>query len=334
MKRGRPYMPGCGRFTLHSWHASHDAGLSVRGRSHGRAGQAPGAVHHGSSEAATPAVQEVVKGLQLCAGSRRFRVTIVAELAASLASRTLDNYGYSGAVPVRTQRPANATAEHYKNGNAHLRRIVVEAAWSYRHGQPLAPGCANDKKECRNPSRRSLGKAQVRLTKRYARLARAGKDQRKIITAVGRELLASSGPSASKRKLPANCDGSLTKCKDKRKAKAKTFQRMKKQKPATMNSSTQFEDRASRSRASTKENPRLPYATGTAGLATLVRADSRRIKIMRFRPANIRLINRRSLLPWLLLPCPRTKQKQRQQQKQPHPMCKVDGVTPYQGISA
>jgi hypothetical protein len=31
--------------------------------------------------------------------------------------------------------------------------------------------------------------AQVRLTKRYARLAAAGKDQRKIITAVGRELL-------------------------------------------------------------------------------------------------------------------------------------------------
>ena len=35
------------------------------------------------------------------------------------------------------------------------------------------------------------------------------------------------------------------------------------------------------------------YATGSAGLATLVRGSSRRIKIMRFRPANIRLINRR-----------------------------------------
>jgi hypothetical protein len=43
------------------------------------------------------------------------------------------------------------------------------------------------------------------------------------------------------------------------------------------------------------------YATGTAGLATLVRGSSRRIKIMRFRPANIRLINRRSNLPRLLL---------------------------------
>jgi len=32
-------------------------------------------------------------------------------------------------------------------------------------------------------------KAQNRLHKRYSRLASAGKDQRKIVTAVGRELL-------------------------------------------------------------------------------------------------------------------------------------------------
>jgi thiol-disulfide isomerase/thioredoxin len=45
----------------------------------------------------------------------------------------------------------------------------------------------------------------------------------------------------------------------------------------------------------------LPYATGNAGLALTVRGSSRRIMIMRFRPANIRLINRRSILPGLLL---------------------------------
>jgi transposase len=53
--------------------------------------------------------------------------------------------------------------------------------------------------------------------------------------------------------------------------------------------------------ARTKENPRNLYATGSAGLATLVRGSSRRITIMRFRPANIRLINRRSNLPRPLL---------------------------------
>jgi hypothetical protein len=39
------------------------------------------------------------------------------------------------------------------------------------------------------PIKEIAWKAQVRLTKRYARLAAAGKDQRKIVTAVGRELL-------------------------------------------------------------------------------------------------------------------------------------------------
>ena len=60
------------------------------------------------------------------------------------------------------------------------------------------------------------------------------------------------------------------------------------------------------------------YATGPAGLAILVRGSSRRIKIMRFRPANIRLINRRLNRLRLLLALCSKKQKQPQQQKQPH----------------
>jgi hypothetical protein len=68
-----------------------------------------------------------------------------------------------------------------------------------------------------------------------------------------------------------------------------------------MNSVAKFENRVSSSQARKKGNPRNLYATGSAGLATLVRGSSRRITIMRFRPANIRLINRRSNLPRLLL---------------------------------
>ena len=41
------------------------------------------------------------------------------------------------------------------------------------------------------------------------------------------------------------------------------------------------------------ENPRLIYAASRARPAPLVRGSSRRITIMRFRPANIRVINRR-----------------------------------------
>jgi hypothetical protein len=43
-----------------------------------------------------------------------------------------------------------------------------------------------------------------------------------------------------------------------------------------------------------KKNPRKLYAEGLrAEPASLVRGSSRRITIMRFRPANIRVINRR-----------------------------------------
>ena len=43
-----------------------------------------------------------------------------------------------------------------------------------------------------------------------------------------------------------------------------------------------------------KENPRKFYAAGLrAEPALIVRGSSRRITIMRFRPANIRVINRR-----------------------------------------
>ena len=79
--------------------------------------------------------------------------------------------------------------------------------------------------------------------------------------------------------------------------------------------------------ASTKENPRLPYATGLAGFAHLVRGSSRRIMIMRFRPANISLINRRHYLPRLLL----ILSSKRQMQKPPQRFEDVDRVTPYQG---
>jgi len=46
-----------------------------------------------------------------------------------------------------------------------------------------------------------------------------------------------------------------------------------------------------------KENPRANYAVGLrTEPALLVRGSSRRITIMRFRPANIRVINRRNSL--------------------------------------
>lgn len=75
-----------------------------------------------------------------------------------------------------------------KTGNAHLRRVLVESAWHYRH----APGVG------RPLRRRQAGaspavvahawRAQQRLYRRFRRLAARGKRSQQIVTAVAREL--------------------------------------------------------------------------------------------------------------------------------------------------
>jgi hypothetical protein len=76
-----------------------------------------------------------------------------------------------------------------KTGNAHLRRIVIEAALSYRLKPAVGPALRKRQEGVPEEIKEMVWKAQLRLQKRYARLAAAGKDQRKIVTAVGRELL-------------------------------------------------------------------------------------------------------------------------------------------------
>ena len=141
---------------------------------------------------ATPAVQEVVKGLQALRGIAEISaVTIVAELGNIARFETPRQLmGYSGAVPTEDssgQRTRRGSIT--KTGNAHLRRIIVEAAWSYRYRPAIGPRLRKRQEGVSEEIKEIAWKAQVRLSKRYARLAAAGKDQRKIVTAIGRELL-------------------------------------------------------------------------------------------------------------------------------------------------
>ena len=141
---------------------------------------------------ASPELQEVVKDLQALRGIAQISaVTIAAELGNITrfeGARQL--MGYSGAVPSedssgkRTQRGSIT-----KTGNAHLRRIAVEAAWSYRLRPGVGPALRKRQEGVADEIKEIAWKAQHRLHRRYSRLAAAGKDQRKIITAVGRELL-------------------------------------------------------------------------------------------------------------------------------------------------
>ena len=74
-------------------------------------------------------------------------------------------------------------------GNAHLRRIVVESAWCYRH-LPRVGEKLRKRHQGVSPAITEIAwKAQNRLHNRYMKLSMAGKDQRKVMTAVARELL-------------------------------------------------------------------------------------------------------------------------------------------------
>lgn len=141
---------------------------------------------------APPQMQAVIQGLQALRGVALISaVTIASEIGAVSRFQTARQLmGYAGTVPSENSsgqriRRGGIT----KSGNAHLRRILGEAAWSYRRRPTVGPALRKRQQGVPDEIRQIGWKAQVRLSKRYARLVAAGKDQRKIVTAVGRELL-------------------------------------------------------------------------------------------------------------------------------------------------
>jgi transposase len=138
-------------------------------------------------------LQEVIRGLQTLRGVAHISaVTIAAELG-NISSRfesARKLMGYSGVVPSedssgKRKRQGSIT----KTGNAHLRRIVVESAWSYRHRPSIGAKLRKRQEGVAAEITEIAWKAQNRLHKRYMTMMAAGKDQRKIMTAIGRELM-------------------------------------------------------------------------------------------------------------------------------------------------
>lgn len=75
-----------------------------------------------------------------------------------------------------------------KTGNAHLRRVLVESAWHYRH-HPFVGDAVRARQRGAPPD--SIARAwvaQQRLHRRYQRLLARGKPKQHIVTAVAREL--------------------------------------------------------------------------------------------------------------------------------------------------
>ena len=141
---------------------------------------------------APPRMRAVIEALQALRGIAKVSaVTIVAEVGAlSRFARAPQLMGYCGL----GAREASSGERHRrggitKTGNAHLRRIVMEAAWAYRH-RPAVGGALRKRQATLRPEVTAIAwKAQPRLHTRYRRLLGRGKCQPKVVTAIGRELL-------------------------------------------------------------------------------------------------------------------------------------------------
>ena len=75
-----------------------------------------------------------------------------------------------------------------KTGNAHLRRVLVEAAWHYRHHPFIGQALRQRQRGAPAPVIARAWTAQHRLYRRYQRLSARGKPKQHVVTAVAREL--------------------------------------------------------------------------------------------------------------------------------------------------
>lgn len=75
-----------------------------------------------------------------------------------------------------------------KTGNAHVRRVLVEAAWHYRHHPFIGKQLRRRQADGPEAARLIGWRAQQRLYRRYQRLAARGKPKQHVVTAIAREL--------------------------------------------------------------------------------------------------------------------------------------------------
>lgn len=143
-------------------------------------------------ETAPAKMRSVVEALQALRGvARMTAVTIVAEVGElSRFTRAPQLMGYAGLGPREYSSGTHIRRGGItKAGNAHLRRVAVEAAWAYRH-RPALGAPLRKRQAGLSDTIRAIGwKAQLRLHARYQRLLARGKCSQQVTTAIGRELL-------------------------------------------------------------------------------------------------------------------------------------------------
>jgi transposase len=133
----------------------------------------------------------VVSALQAMRGMALVNAaTLIAELGdLSRFTNPRQLMAYLGLVP--SEHSSGASIKRggiTKAGNRAARRLLVEAAWSYRFPARLSREILLRQENQPKPVRDIAWKGQVRLCARYRKLARAGKPANIVTTAIAREL--------------------------------------------------------------------------------------------------------------------------------------------------
>lgn len=137
-------------------------------------------------------MRAVIEALQAMRGvSKLTATTVVAEVGRFCRfEHPRELMGYSGAVPSEhSSGESKRRGAITKTGNAHVRRVVGEAAWHYRHRPRVIGALRTRQKNLSTETIDIAWKAQQRLHQRYLRLAIRGKCKQKAVTAVAREML-------------------------------------------------------------------------------------------------------------------------------------------------
>ncbi|PMC33658.1 IS110 family transposase [Bacillus sp. UMB0899] len=133
----------------------------------------------------------IIQALQALRGVALVTATsLAAEIGSFRRFRTPKKFmAYIGLIPSESSSgDKRRQGDTTKTGNRHVRRLLIEAAWSYRY-QPAVKGELKRRQDGQSPTVQAISwKAQNRLHRKYFRLISRGKEHGKAITAVAREL--------------------------------------------------------------------------------------------------------------------------------------------------
>jgi transposase len=144
--------------------------------------------------AAPERLRDVVLALQALRGVAQTTAALVAIEVGDFSrfAKPTQLMSWAGLVPSEHSSGGPGKSRRYgitKSGNSHLRRVLTESAWLYRH-KPSASVTISKRRQSATASAVAIAeKAEQRLHARYMRMGLADKPKNKITTAIARELI-------------------------------------------------------------------------------------------------------------------------------------------------